>query len=85
MEDNGFLTIVGVQELGNHMLAEYKTVFKALYSNIAQNIVVILVSGGHEAEGVAGIFLKLLVQEGIAHIFTNAEMAVTDIDPAYIL
>lgn len=71
-------------ESGKFLLSQDEAVFKALDCHVPQHIVIVLVSGGHQPHGMTGIFQKLFLKKGIAHILVEAELAVGDMDSVQV-
>ena len=78
VEGDAVLAVVDIEIVGDHMLPEHESVLKALYGDIAQDIVIVLVARHHQSHRVAGIFTELLFEHRVSDILIQAELTVTD-------
>ena len=69
VEGDALLAVVYIEIVGNNVLARDKTVAVALNSDVANDVVVVLIAREDESRGVAGIVQKLLAEDGIADVF----------------
>ena len=65
MEGDALLAVVYVEVVCDHVLARNDAVAVTLNSDVAKDVVVILVARKDESRGVAGIVQKLLAEDGI--------------------
>ena len=70
--------VVNIEIIGNHVLAEYKAVLESLNGDVAENVIVILISRGHKSDCVAGILLQFLFEQRITDAFIEAKLAIAD-------
>ena len=85
MKNDSLLAVVNVKIVRNNVLAQNEPVLKSLNRNIAENIVVILISRHHKSYRIAGIFKQFLSKNGISHVFIQAELAIAHPHTADIL
>ena len=78
MEDESFLTVVGIKIVGEYMFAQYKTISESLNSYIPQNLVIVLVPGSMQADGMAGIRLERFPQFGVSDLLVQTELGIFD-------
>ncbi len=76
VEDDGLFAIVHVQIVGADMLSQDEAVAESLDGHVAEDLVVILIAGGMEADGLAGVGLEGFPEMGVADILVQAELGI---------
>ena len=79
VEGDALLAVVDIEVIRNNVLAHYKAVFKALYRNVAQLIIIVLILRGNKSCNVAGVGLKLFTVEGVAYLFVKTELRIANV------
>ena len=76
MERDAFFTIMYIKVIRDDVFAENETIAEALRGDAAQRVVVVLVAGHHEADGVAWIRLELFAQKRISDVVIQTELRI---------
>ncbi len=76
MERDAFFTIMYIKVIRDDVFAENETIAEALRSDTAQRIVVVLIAGHHEADGVARIRLELFTEKCVAYVVVQTELRI---------
>jgi hypothetical protein len=80
VEDDPLLAVVDIEAFRDHVLPEDEAIAEPLHGHIAEDLVVILVAGGEEADGMAGIGDKLLLELVVADALIDDELGVLNVD-----
>ena len=77
MKDDALLTVVDVEIVRHHMFSEHETIPESLHGDIVQHLIVVLVAGHHQPNGMARIRLKRLAENRVANIVVKTELRIT--------
>ena len=69
VEGDALLTVMYVEVVGDHVFTRDDAIAVALNSDVAKDVIIILVARKDEPCGVAGIVQKLLAKDGITDVF----------------